>query len=244
MIIAYEGGGYQGWQIQADGGVSIQGEIEKALMTVLQEPVSVIGSGRTDAGVHAEGQVAHFITTKPPTLRKLQFSLNSLLPPDIRILRIGEVDPAFHAQYSALSKIYRYRLDFSQVLSPFKRRYVWHLPYLRSTEPMKKAAPLFLGTHDFTSFANEAHRGVAAKDPVRTLLRLDLLEEKEEMALEFEADGFLYKMVRNIVGTLVECALGKREVDDIPALFAAKDRKLAGSAAPPQGLTLVEVHYP
>lgn len=242
LLIAYEGTSYQGWQIQAFG-TSIQGEIEKVLNIILQETVSLIGSGRTDAGVHAEGQVAHFDTTRSPDLRKFHYSLNGLLPHDIRIVSVEEEDSSFHAQYSALSKTYRYRLDLSPVLSPFKRRYVWHLPYFRSPEYLKEAARYFLGTHDFTSFANEAHRGVAAKDPVRTLTRLDVLEENGEMILEFEADGFLYKMVRNMVGTLVECGLGKRSSTTLPDLFLAKDRRLAGLAAPPQGLTLVKVVY-
>ena len=173
----------------------------------------------------------------------MQGSLNGLLPPDIRILKLEPTTESFHAQYSALGKIYRYHLYTDPVLSPFRKGYAWHLPYPLDVGKMMAAAAYVKGTHDFTSFANEAHSGVAAHDPVRTVHRIDLVQEPGGFALEFEGDGFLYMMVRNIVGTLVEVAAGKRDPHSIPALFDVKDRRQAGQAAPPHGLFLVKVKY-
>lgn len=242
LTIAYDGTEYSGWQIQPNG-LSIQTLIENALSTILRTPTKVVGSGRTDAGVHAWGQTAHFITSSPFDSQKLLLSLNGLLPLDIRILEIVEVPSTFHARYSATSKIYHYRLHLDPIPDPFKRRYAYHVPHPVSLFLLKSAASLFIGTHDFTSFANEARRGSAAKDPIRSLYRLDLIEEAGGVRLEFEGDGFLYKMVRNITGTLLDVCAGKISLEQIPAILAAKDRKKAGRAAPPHGLSLMEVHY-
>lgn len=242
LTIAYDGTLYHGWQVQPNG-VSIQELIEKALYTITHETIRVIGAGRTDAGVHALGQVAHFSTSKVITPYRLQGSLNGLLPKDIRILQVEEVDDAFHAQYDATSKIYRYHLYLEHVLNPFRKNHVWHFTYPFDLAKLKEAASYFVGTHDFTSFANEAHTGVAAHDAIRTMQRVDIIPEEGGVAIEFEADGFLYKMVRNITGCLVECASGKRDPKEIPMILGAKDRKKAGYAAPPQGLFLVSVKY-
>lgn len=243
LTIAYEGTNYCGWQVQPNG-VSIQAHIEEALQTVLQKPVRIIGSGRTDAGVHALGQVAHFRYEEELDLEKLRFSLNCLLPKDIRIIAIDSVFPSFHAQHHAESKTYRYHLYLNKVLCPFRRAFVWHLPQPLALKKLKEAIPHFLGTHDFTAFSNEAHKGVAAKYPVRTIYRIDVQEEEGGIALEFEGDGFLYKMVRNMVGTVVDCALNRKEPSEIPALLHSKDRTKGSMAAPPQGLFLVRVKYP
>lgn len=243
MTIAYDGTDYHGWQIQPNG-VSFQSLIEDALHTITQEKIKIVGAGRTDAGVHALGQVAHFHSSKELSLPRLQHSLNGILPKAIRILNLEEVDDSFHAQYSAISKIYRYHLYLKKEMNPFKRLYVWHIPYTFDEQKLHTASRFFLGTHDFTSFANEAHAGVAAHDPVRNLSRIDIVPEEGGLYIEFEGDGFLYKMVRNIVGVLVECATGKRAPEEIPSILAAKDRRKAGLAAPPQGLFLVSIKYP
>ena len=242
LTIAYEGTHYHGWQAQPND-ISIQAKIEEALAIILQEPVKIIGSGRTDSGVHAIGQVAHFHTEKPVQMNRILFALNSLLPKDIRVTAVEFIPEGFHAQHHAKSKIYRYHLYLDKVLNPFRRSFVWHTPSPFDQELLKQAIKEFLGTHDFTSFSNEAHKGVAAHDPIRTIYRIDVIQEEGGIALEFEGDGFLYKMVRNIVGTLVECATGRRSPLDIPKIIQAKDRRLAGMAAPPQGLFLVKVHY-
>lgn len=242
LLIAYDGTRYCGWQVQHTG-TSIQTLVEKAASTALRSPVKVIGSGRTDAGVHALGQTAHFSYDGALDLEKFHHSLNGLLPPDIRIMQISAAPDDFHARYSAKAKIYRYHLHTGQVLSPFKRLYTTHLFYSIDRSLLKEAASLFVGTHDFTSFSNEAHRGSASRDPVRTISRLEIIENGDDVTLEFEADGFLYKMVRNIVGTLLDVAKGRLDIGQIPTIFEAKDRRKAGSCAPPQGLFLVKVIY-
>lgn len=242
LTIAYDGRSFHGWQVQ-NNAESIQEMIQKALLLIVRHPVKLIGSGRTDSGVHALGQVAHFQTEAAVTPFKIRGSLNGLLPSDIRILEVQEVPLNFHAQYSAIGKTYRYHISLDDVLNPFLRGRCWHIPYEISVEEMIKASRALLGTHDFTSFANEAHEGSAAKDPVRTIHRIDFLQANGELSIEFEGDGFLYKMVRNIVGTLVEIGSGKIRADEIVEILAKRDRKAAGISAPPQGLFLVKVHY-
>ncbi len=242
LTIAYDGTAYSGWQIQ-NNAVSIQSLIEEALATILRTPTPVVASGRTDAGVHAKAQVAHFICETTPDLKKLQLSLNGILPDDIRILSIQEAAPDFHARYGAVSKEYHYHIHLERTTDPFKRLYAYHDYSPLDLEKMKQAASCFVGTHDFTTFANEASKGSAAKDPVRTITRLDICQEPGGIRLEFEGDGFLYKMVRNITGTLLDVARGKISVESIPQLFEAKNRSLASPAAPSRGLFLVKVNY-
>lgn len=242
LLIAYEGTHYHGWQVQPNG-ISIQSTLENVLKIILRKDVRIFGAGRTDAGVHALGQTAHLIHDDPIDPYKLRGSMNGLLPPDIRILSVEGVDDSFHAQYSATGKIYRYHLHLQTIESPFKRGFAWHIPYPLDLQAMQEASRMLLGRHDFTAFANESHRGVAAHDPVRTIQRIDFVEEPGGVYLEFEGEGFLYMMVRNIVGTLVEIASGKRSPQDIQRILASKDRRQAGQAAPPQGLFLVKVQY-
>lgn len=242
LTVAYDGTQYGGWQIQSNA-LSIQELLERAISTVLREKVTLVGAGRTDAGVHAQGQTAHFTTNVLPDLKILQLSSNALLPKDIRILDLVEVSNDFHARYHATGKIYHYRLHLSRTNDPFKRLYSYHVPYVLDLAALEKAAAYFVGTHDFTSFANEAHQGCAAKDPVRTLHRLSLCEEEGGVRLEFEGEGFLYKMVRNVVGTLLDVARGKLPHENIPSIFAARNRCEASMAAPPEGLCLMKVLY-
>ncbi len=244
MIIAYDGTNYPGWQVQKKQ-ISIQQKIEEALSLLIKETVRVIGSGRTDAGVHALAQVAHFKTSNPvKDLSHLRLQLNGILPFDIRIKSIESVDDSFHAQLSALGKLYIYHLHVSSVSDPFTRLYSLHIRKKLDIPLLKEAAKLFTGTHDFSSFSNKPEHGSAGKDPVRTLFRLDVVEKGEKIDLEFEGDGFLYKMVRNITGVLLEVATGKRKINEINEIFAAKDRRKSGMAAPAHPLFLVRVDYP
>lgn len=242
MTLSYDGTQYSGWQTQPNA-TSIQSLIENALLTILRQKTSIVGAGRTDAGVHAKGQVAHF--KAPPTLNlDLLFrSMNGILPTDIRLLKVEPAAIDFHARYSALSKEYHYHIHLDKALDPFKRLYVYHHPYPLNVDAMHQACALFTGSHDFTSFANEASKGSAAKNPVRTLHRLEIYPEIGGLRLEFEGDGFLYKMVRNITGALIEVGRGKLPLAQIPILFDLKDRRKACFAVPPRGLFLMKVNY-
>jgi len=244
LIIAYDGTAYSGWQVQPNA-ISIQEIIEKALHTLTHEKVRLIGSGRTDAGVHALAQVAHFKCTEELDLPPIFRALNGILPPDIRLLHIGSAPSTFHAQRSALRKIYHYHLSFEPVLMPFDRLYCYHFRNRGkvSFDLLQEAARLFVGTHDFSSFANSGDEGACRKNPIRTIYRLDVVPHEKGVRLEFEGNGFLYKMVRNIVGMLLNVASGKRSIDEIEMLFQAKDRRLAPQSAPAQGLFLVKVLY-
>ena len=238
LLIAYDGTEFGGWQVQPNA-ITIQQRLQEAAEIILRHPITLIGSGRTDAGVHAAGQVAHFKTDEEVDVRRFLASMNGLLPPSIRLQSITPAPLDFHAQYSAVAKTYHYHLCLQRVQDPFKRLYAWHLREPIDLQRLQQGASYLLGTHDFTSFANEAHAGSAAKDPVRTLKRIDLVEEEQGIRLEFEADGFLYKMVRNCVGTLVEIARGKRDPQAIERILQARDRRQAGKAARPGAVSVV-----
>jgi tRNA pseudouridine38-40 synthase len=243
LLLSYEGTQYGGWQVQPNA-VSIQQLVGRALQVALRLPdLTLTGAGRTDAGVHALGQVAHFTTPTPIDEKRLLFSLNGILPPDIRVREVTPVPDAFHARYSAIGKIYHYHLH-TTTPNPFKRHYSTFIYYSLDLTLLKQAASRFVGTHDFSAFANESSEGSAGKNPIRTITRLDVIEEPGGIRLEFEGNGFLYKMVRNITGTLLEICEGRIKLEDLDAIFASKDRKRAGKAAPAHGLFLVEVHYP
>lgn len=242
LELSYDGTDYSGWQIQKNA-TSIQTLVQEALSTILRHPVSITGSGRTDAGVHALAQMAHFSTPMELDTKKTLLSLNGLLPPTIRAFRLEEAPEQFHARYSAYLKIYRYHLHLSPIPDPFKRHYSLWIRYRLDLDLMQAAAQEFIGTRDFTSFSNEAHRGSASRDAVRTLTRLELHQEDGGVYFEFEADGFLYKMVRNIMGTLIDVGRGKLPLEKISPIFASKDRRRAAPAAPAHGLFLVKVLY-
>jgi tRNA pseudouridine38-40 synthase len=243
LTIAYDGTNYSGWQVQPNA-VSIQSLVQKAIETLLRYPIGLTGAGRTDAGVHADGQTAHFDTDTTITTFRLRYSINAQLPADIRILEALEVPTDFHARYSAEGKIYHYHLQLDKECNPVTRLYRVPVFGPFDKEAFEQAARYFLGTHDFASFANESHKGAAARGSIRTLRRLDIIEQAGGLRLEFEGNGFLYKMVRNIVGTLLETAKGKRDPKEILQLFEEKNRKKAGATAPPQGLFLMKVLYP
>lgn len=237
-LTAYDGSPFGGWQVQANT-VTVQHLIEKALRTYLKCSMKIVGAGRTDAGVHALGQVFHCDLPEGVDLVRLQMGLNGLLPPEIRVLELQSVSPTAHAQRSAQSKIYDYSLQTSAHVLPFDRLYCTQVPKL-DLHKMRSAAAKFVGTRDFLTLCN---KGSAIKNTVRTLYRIDIQEVAGGYQLTFEGNGFLYKMVRNIVGVLLEVARGKRCAASIDELLAAKDRRLAGPAAPARGLLLRSVDY-
>ncbi|MBJ7449488.1 MAG: tRNA pseudouridine(38-40) synthase TruA [Parachlamydiales bacterium] len=243
LLIAYDGTNYCGWQIQPNGD-TIQERLIKILTSLLQEDIHLIGAGRTDAGVHAYGQVAHFKTQKCLDCKKILKALNGLLPKDIRVLHMREVPMHFHSQYSAISKTYHYNLWLDPITNPMKRHYTTWVKQRMDISLLKEAAQVFVGTHDFTSFANSATEGSAAKGATRTIQRLDVIEQDGGVRLEFQANGFLYRMVRNIVGTLIEVAQKKRPVNSLIQIIESKDRRLAGKSAAATGLFLMNVDYP
>lgn len=242
ILISYDGTRFAGWQVQVNA-IAIQPLIQKAIETILRHPISLTGSGRTDAGVHACGQVAHFETEVPFEFRPFLLSLNALIPLEIRVHMIEKVKNDFHARYSASAKIYHYHIHLDPILDPFNRPYRHHVPWPCDLDLLSKAQEFFIGTHDFTSFANQPQKGSASRDAVRTITRINIVPQEGGIRLEFEANGFLYKMVRNITGTLLDIAAKRIALASIEKIFQAKDRKASGSSAPPQGLFLMEVKY-
>lgn len=242
LTLAYEGTAYVGWQVQPNG-LSIQTLVQKALETILRHQIRLTGAGRTDAGVHAEGQTAHFDSPSSLDCIRLRLSLNALLPPDIRALDIELVGDSFHARYSAKGKIYHYHLHLDPVMPPFFRLFRVHLFPPFDLSLLEKAIPILEGTHDFTAFSNQPHRGAAAKNAVRTLKRISVVVQEGGIRLEFEADGFLYKMVRNLTGLLIEVAKGKWGLEEIEPLFREKKRTKGPPSAPAHGLCLASVIY-
>jgi len=236
MILSYDGTQYAGWQIQ-ENSTTIQEVIESALSKITQSKISITGSGRTDSGVHARGQVAHFDYDSATLSLK---SLNSLLPNDIRIHSLEICEDTFHARFSAKEKIYTYHITTHKVQSPFIRKYALHHTFPLNQEKILEAIPDLLGTHDFTSFANSLLPG---KDPVKTLLELEFIRESTGFILKYRGNGFLYKMVRNITGTLLDIGRGKLPPNSIPDILAAKSRAKAGKTAPPHALFLEKVIY-
>lgn len=242
LIISYDGGRYCGWQMQPNGS-SIQEAIENVLHQVINRSCSLVGSGRTDAGVHALGQTAHFRTKHKIDCYKLQRSLNALLPDDIRIRSVLLTPNTFHARYSALAKHYRYFIKTGPIVSPFDWRYYHHIKREINFTLLKEASRYFIGTYNFSSFANEANQGSAAKNAVRTIYSLEVQKFEDKITLDFYGNGFLYKMVRNIVGTLIAVSLQQLPLTRVPWLIAAQDRRQAPSSAPAQGLFLISVKY-
>lgn len=240
MILEYDGTAYHGWQRQING-ISIQQILEEKIAVMTGEVVKVIGSGRTDAGVHALGQVAHFKTASTIPDTNFMKGINSLLPIDIVVKDLQEVDPSFHARYDVKSKIYLYQIVNGSVRPVLNRQYAWFVPGLLNLERICEAALSFKGTHDFSSFCS-THSD--ALDHIRTVIDIRIeMEPQGLIKIVMEADGFLRYMVRGIVGTLVEFGKGKRLLADLQETMSAKDRRYGGMTAPPQGLFLKEVRY-
>jgi tRNA pseudouridine38-40 synthase len=240
IIVEYDGTAYHGWQRQkADR--TIQGEIEKALTTMTGKPVSLAGSGRTDAGVHAIGQTASFSSDAGLSPDIYLKGLNSLLPDDILIRVCESMVPVFHARYDARSKLYQYRILNRDMPSILERHYVWHIRQRLSLEAMQKATTYFVGEHDFKAFEGT---GSPRTSTVRHVIRAGMRQTRDNQILfDIEADGFLRYMVRNIVGTLVDVGKGRILGEDVKEILLSGDRSLAGATAPAKGLFLMQVNY-
>lgn len=250
IVLEYDGTDFCGWQIQKTR-KSIQGMIQETLEKITGEKIKLIGSGRTDAGVHAIGQVAHFKTESKIPLLKIQKSLNSLLSPSVVIRKIEEISLDFHAQISAKSKQYVYFILNDEFSSPFLDRYSWQIKQPLNWKKMKEALKVLKGKQDFKSFQSV---GTPVKSTVREIYKIEIknvrsmgtlpgVPTKNLYQINFEANGFLKQMVRNIVGTLVEVGKGKVSISDLRKILKAKDRKKAGLAAPAKGLFLMNVNY-
>ena len=246
LTIAYDGTDFHGWQIQAEK-PTIQGEIVNVLRRLTQEHVYLHGAGRTDAGVHALGQVGSFRTQSALSAEEFQRALNALLPQTIRIVGSEEVGPDFDARWSARGKIYRYRIYRGKVVPPMLWRYVLHYPFPLDEEAMRDAATRFMGTHDFASFA--ASTGSEEDDKERSTEReifsteLARTADDEELVFTVRGRSFLRYMVRKMVGTLLDVGRGRLKPEDIDRLFEMRDRSKSGPTVPPQGLVMVEVQH-
>ena len=237
--ICYDGTRYRGWQRLAGVENTIQGKLEQTLTRILGEPIEISGSGRTDAGAHAMGQVANFHCNSRMNTDEILSQLRRYLPEDIGIYSCREAGERFHARLNAKSKTYRYRIWNSQSPCVFQRRFVSVLPQPLDVAAMEKAAAHLLGEHDFSAFCAAKSK---KKSTVRRVDRIKIYREGEEIRFDVTGNGFLYNMVRILVGTLVEVGLHQREADSIPALFGA-DRANAGMLMEAQGLCLMEVTY-
>ena len=243
LTLSYDGTAYAGWQVQANAR-TIQAELEAALRQVTGEPIRAVASGRTDAGVHALGQVVSFSSQTHLPAEVLRKALDANLPKDMVIREVREAPDGFHAIRDAIRKRYRYVVQDGPMRDVFERAYAWYFPHRLDVQAMQAAAAVLLGRHDFSSF--EA-AGSPRASSVRTIYELSVERRTgdflDRIFVEVEADGFLYNMVRNIVGSLVEVGRGRQSPAWIADVLAARNRKLAGMTAPPQGLFLVSVDY-
>lgn len=248
IIIQYDGTNYKGWQVQNSTKDTIQGKIERILTKLNGSPVDINGSGRTDAGVHALGQVANFKMNLPKdmTTQDLFIHINKHLPEDISVVSLEAVDDRFHARYSEKGKTYRYRIHVSPISNVFEKRFVYtYLDKPLDVQAMREAAKLLVGRHDFKSFCGNKHM---KKSTVRTVTSIDIKEISDEnglreICIDYTGDGFLQNMIRIMTGTLIEIGNGRKSVSDIQPILDSLNRENAGYTAPPQGLCLLEVQY-
>ncbi len=238
LVLSYDGSRYKGWQRLGKNEFTVQGIVEDTISSLLNCPVEIHGSGRTDAGVHARGQVANL---KIPFLLKDAFrdELNEKLPEDIRLIEVMRVPGEFHARYSAVSKEYRYYVDLKEKPSVFSRKYACHFPEEIDMNAMCTAVVYLIGTHDFTSFTDDK----TDKDKVRTVYGIQILEKNGLLEFIYQGDGFLQHMVRILSGTLLEVGSGKIRPEDMKNILEAKERARAGFMAPAKGLFLEKVNY-
>ncbi len=239
LIVAFDGTAYHGWQVQADS-PTLQGLLTQSIAKITGEHVALTGSGRTDAGTHARGLVANFVTGSPIAPAQLVRALNSTLPRDVRVLSARQAHRDFHARRDAVSKVYRYQIYSGPILPPHLLREYFHFPYPIDIPKMKVAARLFVGEHDFASFAKAS---AAASNTVRRVFRCGLKKRGYRLYLTVEGNGFLHHMVRNMAGTLLEVGKGSIGLDGFKELFVKRDRNLAGFTAPAHGLVLLKVQY-
>ena len=239
LCVEYDGTVYAGWQRQING-LAVQQVLEEALSQACGENVTVTGSSRTDAGVHALAQHVHFDTASSIPPEKFPFVLNNLLPPDIRVLTGREVPPDFHARFLSCGKTYTYRIWNARHASALYRNLCWHVPVPLDTAQIRSALPALIGTHDFSAFCAA---GSSVLSNVRTVKDAGVFRRDELVVFHVEADGFLYNMVRIMAGTLLYIAEGKIPVGQIPAIIDSGDRTLAGKTMPPEGLYLNRVTY-
>ena len=240
LLIQYEGTRYQGWQRQESSENTIQGRLEKLLSQMCSEKVELQGSGRTDAGVHAMGQVANFHTNSSLSTEEMLQYINTYLPQDIAVVQVTEAAERFHSRLNATGKCYQYRVWNSSVPNVFLRRYALEYPQTLDIEAMRQAASGFLGEHDFKSFTSTKK---GKKSTVRRIDSIDIVQEGNLITFTFRGNGFLYHMVRILMGTLLEVGEGRRTAASIPELIAAKSREEAGPLVPSKGLMLKEVYY-
>lgn len=239
LTIEYDGTNYHGWQYQ-ENVPSIQEEIEKALKEVTGEYIDIFGSGRTDAGVHAKGQVANFYTVSKLPIERFKYALNTTLPRDIIIVDSEEVDLDFHARFSAKGKQYKYIIWNNKVPSAINRNYSYHIINKLDIDEMKKASDYLIGTHDFRSFMT---KGTIVKDTIRTIHSINIQKRDNFIEIIIEGSSFLRSMIRIIVGTLILVGNGKLKKESLPKIILGEKRCLSGPTAPPQGLYLEKVYY-
>jgi tRNA pseudouridine38-40 synthase len=239
ITLEYDGTNYYGWQKQRNM-KTIQGQVEEAIKQLTNEDVDVIGCSRTDAGVHAKGFIANFKTNSSIPSNKFREALNIKLPDDIVILHSEKVDDNFHSRYDAKGKTYEYLILNTEAPTAIMRNFVYHYKYGLNTEHMIEAAKHFIGTHDFIAFRTQ---GSSVKGTIRTIFDLKVESYEKNIKISITGDGFLYNMVRIIVGTLINVGRGKNSPDDIIKIISSKDRSLAGDCVPAKGLLLKEVYY-
>lgn len=240
LTIQYDGTRYRGWQVQGNTEQTIQGKLEGVLERLMGEPVELHGSGRTDAGVHALGQVANLKLSRPVEPTWLLQELNRYLPADIGVIAVEPAPERFHARLNARSKTYRYRIWNSSIPNVLERHYLHQIPQPLDLSAMRQAAGYLIGTQDFRSFCGLKR---FKKSTVRTITAVTITQQGAELRMEFTGNGFLMRMVRILAGTLVEVGLGQRDPHTLPDVIAAQDRAAAGPALPAQGLTLMQVKY-
>jgi len=241
LVLAYDGTDFHGWQKQPNLR-TVQDDVERAVRRVVREPIQLIGSGRTDARVHASGQVANFLTTCNMPCDALRKAIGGRLPKDISVIHVRDVPLHFKCSADAVSKLYRYRIynDHYRPVELHLQRYVYHVWYLLDTERMRNAAQYLVGEHDFMAFATT---GRNYETTIRTIFRMEVHRRYNELLIDVEGGGFLYNQVRNIVGTLIEIGRGHWEPDAMPQILASRDRSQAGPTAPARGLCLQWVRY-
>lgn len=240
LTIQYDGTRYNGWQRQGNTENTIQGKLNEIIGRYLGEETDIAGSGRTDAGVHALGQVANFKTSKCLDRESFVRDINAFLPQDIRIIKAESVDERFHSRLSAVSKTYEYVIDNAPVSDVFSRKYSYRLEEKLDVEEMRRAAAFLTGTHDYISFCGNKK---FKKSSVRTVTDIDITQADGKLRIAFTGNGFLQNMVRIMAGTLIEVGLGKRDADSMTDIINARCREAAGRMAPPEGLFLKEVVY-